>query len=73
MSEDVGQRLTALKGEVDDALAQAKPAMDYVAFCDRVYQVFPDHRQHRLAESIVMRLAKEAGRKRSTSTSARAA
>ena len=50
-----------LMGEVDDALAQAKPAMGYVAFCDRVYQVFPDHRQHRLAESIVMRLAKEGG------------
>ncbi len=32
-----------LMGEVDDALAQAKPTMDYVAFCDRVYQVFPDH------------------------------
>lgn len=48
-------------GEVEVALASAKPAMDYIAFCDRIYKVFFDHRQHRLAESVVMRLAKERG------------
>ncbi len=50
-----------LMGEVDDALAEGASAMDHIAFCDRVYAVLPDHRQHRLAESTVMRLAKEGG------------
>ena len=50
-----------LMNAVDTELSQGKGAMDNAAFCERVYNVFPNHRQHQLAESIVMRLAKEGG------------
>ena len=50
-----------LMNELDADLARGLEAMDSNTFCERVYQVFPDHRHHHLAESIVMRLAKEGG------------
>ena len=50
-----------LMNEVDSKLSQGKKTMGSADFCERVYEVFPKHRQHQLAETIVMRLAKEGG------------
>ena len=50
-----------LMNEVDEQITQSKQVMDTVNFCDRVYTIFPNHHQQQLAESIVMRLAKEGG------------
>ena len=50
-----------LMNEVDEQITQGAKGMDMMAFCDRVYTAFPNHRQQKLAESIVMRLVKEGG------------
>ena len=38
--------------EVDSKLSQGKKTMGSADFCERVYEVFPKHRQHQLAETI---------------------
>ncbi len=48
-----------LMNAIDEQLAQDKPALDHVQFTNRIHQIFPDHRQHLLPESIVNSLAKE--------------
>ena len=50
-----------LMNEVDEQITRGSTGMDTVGFRDRVYKVFPNHRPQQLAESIVMRLAKEGG------------
>ena len=62
-----------LMGKVDEQLSQSEAAMDHLAFCERVHEIFPSQQPQHLAEAVVTRLARTADGTRSMSTCARAA
>ncbi len=50
-----------LMGKVDEQLSQSEAAMDHLAFCERVHEIFPSQQPQHLAEAIVTRLARDGG------------
>ena len=51
-----------LMGKVDEQLSQSEAAaVDHLAFCERVHEIFPSQQPQHLAEAIVTRLARDGG------------
>lgn len=59
ISEAQESAIYDLMNELDEQLTEGKKVMDHLEFCDRMYTIFPQHRQHHLAETIVKSLARE--------------
>lgn len=59
ITEDQESAIYDLMNELDDQLASGRKPIDHLEFCERMYRIFPSHRQHHLAETIVKSLALE--------------